>query len=51
MLNLSRQRIDKIIAQEKLYSLRAIKTPKAGKILARWMLGISLIFLIILFVP
>ncbi len=51
MLNLSRQRIDKIIAQEKLYSLRAIKTPKAGKILARWLLGISLIFLIILFVP
>jgi multidrug resistance efflux pump len=51
MLNLSRQRIDKIIAQEKLYSLRAIKTPKAGKILARWLLGISIIFLIILFVP
>jgi multidrug resistance efflux pump len=51
MLNLSRQRIDKIIAQEKLYSLRAIKTPKAGKILARWLLGISLVFLIIMFVP
>lgn len=51
MLNLSRQRIDKIIAQEKLYSLRAIKTPKAGKILARWLVGISGIFLLILFVP
>jgi multidrug resistance efflux pump len=51
MLNLSRQRIDKVIAQEKLYSLRALKTPKAGRMLARWLMGISLIFLIILFVP
>ncbi|MBX2967731.1 MAG: HlyD family efflux transporter periplasmic adaptor subunit [Cyclobacteriaceae bacterium] len=51
MLNFSRQRIDKIIAQERLYSLRAIKSPRAGKILARWLMGISLIFLIILFVP
>lgn len=51
MLNFSRQRIDKIIAQERLYSLRAIKSPRAGKILARWLMGISLVFLIILFVP
>ncbi|HRJ29282.1 MAG TPA: HlyD family efflux transporter periplasmic adaptor subunit [Cyclobacteriaceae bacterium] len=51
MLNFSRQRIDKIIAQEKLYSLRAIKSPRSSKILARWLMGIGLIFLIILFVP
>ncbi|MBX2961048.1 MAG: HlyD family efflux transporter periplasmic adaptor subunit [Cyclobacteriaceae bacterium] len=51
MLNLSRNRIDKIIDQEKLYSLRAIRTPKAGKILARWMIIIMTLFLIILFVP
>lgn len=51
MLNFSRQRIDKIIDQEKLYSLRAIKSPRSSKILARWLMGIGLIFLIILFVP
>jgi multidrug resistance efflux pump len=51
MLNLSRQRIDKVIAQERLYSLRALKRPKLGRMLARWLIGISLIFLIILFVP
>lgn len=51
MLNLSKQRIDKVIAQERLYSLRALKRPKLGRMLARWLIGISLIFLIILFVP
>ncbi len=51
MLNLSRQRIDKVIAQERLYSLRALKRPKTGRVLARWLIGIGLIFLIMLFVP
>ena len=51
MLNISTNRINKIIEQEKLYSLRAIKTPKAGKILAKWLIGLAIIFLIVLFVP
>jgi multidrug resistance efflux pump len=51
MLNLSKQRIDKVIAQERLYSLRALKRPKLGRMLARWLMAISLIFLIFLFVP
>lgn len=51
MLNLSRNRVNKIIEQEKLYSLRAIKTPRAGRILARWLMVLGVIFLIILFVP
>lgn len=51
MLNLSRQRIDKVITQERLYSLRALKRPKTGRVLARWLIGIGLIFLIMLFVP
>lgn len=51
MLNFSRQRIDKVIAQEKLYSLRAIKSPQSSKILARWLMVIGIIFFIILFVP
>lgn len=51
MLNLSNNRIEKIIEQEKLYSLRAIKTPKAGKILAKWLMSLGIIFFIVLFVP
>ncbi|QOI96977.1 MAG: HlyD family efflux transporter periplasmic adaptor subunit [Flammeovirgaceae bacterium] len=51
MLNLSPNRVNKIIEQEKLYSLRAIKVPKAGKVLARILAVIGLLFLVILFVP
>lgn len=51
MLNFSRQRINNVIEQEKLYALRAIKTPRAGKILARWLMVMFVIFLIILFLP
>lgn len=51
MLNFSKHRIDKIIEQEKLYALRAIKTPKAGKILARWLMVFFALFFIILFLP
>lgn len=51
MLKLSSQHIDKMIPQEKLYSLRALKTPKAGKILARWLMTLGLVFLIFMFLP
>ncbi len=51
MLNLSKSRIDRIVEQEKLYSLRAIKTPRAGIIIARFFMVVLLIFIIILFLP
>jgi multidrug resistance efflux pump len=51
MLRLSSHHIDKMIPQEKLYSLRALKTPKAGKILARWLMGLGAAFIIFLFLP
>ena len=51
MLKLSKQHIDKILPQDKLYSLRALKTPAAGKILAKWMVGMGILFLIVLFLP
>ena len=51
MLKLSSHHIDKMIPQEKLYSLRALKTPKAGKLLAKWLLVLGLLFVIFLFVP
>jgi multidrug resistance efflux pump len=37
--------------QEKLYALRSLDTPMAGKILAKWILGIFVLFFVILFLP
>lgn len=51
MLNFSHNRIDHLIEQDRLYSLRALKAPRAGKILARWLLSLILIFLVIVFLP
>lgn len=51
MLNLSKSRIDRIVEQEKLYSLRAIKTPRAGIIIARFFMVVLFIFIIMLFMP
>jgi multidrug resistance efflux pump len=51
MLNFSNGRVASMIAQDKLYALRALKTPPAGKILAKWLLGIVFVFVIILFIP
>ena len=50
MLNLSPNSV-KDIPQDNLYSLRSLNTPMAGKILARWLLGIGLLFIAILFLP
>ncbi len=51
MLKLSTNYIDKIIHQDKLYSLRALKTPQAGKILAKWLTVVGFIFLVFIFLP
>jgi multidrug resistance efflux pump len=51
MLNLSDNSIKNKFPQDNLYSLRSLNTPMAGKILARWLLGIGILFLIILFLP
>jgi len=51
MLNLSNNRIHHIVEQDKLYALRSLKSPRAGRTLAHWMIGIFLAFLIILFLP
>lgn len=40
-----------MMPQDRLYSLRSLDTPKAGKILARWLIGLGCIFLIVLFLP
>ncbi len=51
MLNLSTNSIKNKFTQDNLYSLRSLNTPMAGKILARWLMGIGVLFLIILFLP
>ncbi|MCW5910319.1 MAG: HlyD family efflux transporter periplasmic adaptor subunit [Cyclobacteriaceae bacterium] len=51
MLKISSRSVEKMMSQDRLYSLRSLNTPKAGKILARWLMGIGLIFLIVLFLP
>jgi multidrug resistance efflux pump len=51
MLKISSRSVEKMMPQDRLYSLRSLNTPMAGKILARWMLGMGILFLIILFLP
>jgi multidrug resistance efflux pump len=51
MLNISPNSVQKKMPQEKLYSLRSLDTPLAGKILARWLMIIFSLFFIILFLP
>ncbi|MBX2914145.1 MAG: HlyD family efflux transporter periplasmic adaptor subunit [Cyclobacteriaceae bacterium] len=51
MLKISSRSVEKMMPQDRLYSLRSLDTPMAGKILARWLMGIGVIFLIVLFLP
>lgn len=51
MLKLSAQRIDKIIKEENLYSLRALQTPSGGILLARFLMVGVLVLVLFLFLP
>ena len=51
MLKLSQIQLDKIAQPDKLYALRALKPPRASRILAHWLLGVGFAFTIILFLP
>lgn len=51
MLRLSEQSIEQQVGQENLYSLRSLRTPLGGKILAKFLLGFLLISMITLFLP
>jgi multidrug resistance efflux pump len=51
MLRISKSRIDDKLPQDRLYSLRALQTPRAGKVLAKWLMFLSGLFLIVLFLP
>jgi len=51
MLKISSKSVEKMMPQDRLYSLRSLNTPMAGKILAFWLMGIGLIFFLVLFLP
>jgi len=51
MLKISSRSVEKMMPQDRLYSLRSLDTPMAGKLLLRWLIGIGFIFLIVLFLP
>lgn len=51
MLNLSSNSVKNKLQQDSLYSLRSLNTPMAGKILARWLVGIIVLFIVVLFFP
>ncbi|MFD1001485.1 HlyD family secretion protein [Ohtaekwangia kribbensis] len=51
MLRLSTHRIDKMVKEENLYSLRALKRPAAGILIAKWLMALGAIFIVFLFLP
>ncbi|WP_017733341.1 HlyD family secretion protein [Nafulsella turpanensis] len=51
MLNLSPNKIKSNIAEEHLSALKVLQTPKAGKLLARWIIGIFLLMVGAMFLP
>jgi multidrug resistance efflux pump len=51
MLKISSKSVEKMMPQDRLYSLRSLDTPMAGKILVRWLIGLGFLFLIVLFLP
>ncbi len=51
MLNLSNNKVKDLVPHDRLYSLRALQTPRAGMMLARWILALAVIFFIVLFLP
>ncbi|MEQ9592339.1 MAG: HlyD family efflux transporter periplasmic adaptor subunit [Cyclobacteriaceae bacterium] len=51
MLNISNRSVGNQVPQDRLYSLKALKSPRAGKVLARWLFTMGILLLIILFLP
>lgn len=51
MLGITKNKIVDAVPQDRLYSLRSLQTPNAGKILARWLILIGAILFLLLFLP
>lgn len=51
MLEISNEKIDKQNQLGRLYSLKTLVTPSYGRIAARWLMLLSAVFIVILFLP
>ena len=51
MLGISHNKIKAEMRQDRLYALRALQTPNAGKTLAQWLMAIALLLFVLLFLP
>lgn len=51
MLKKPIHKIEELVPLDRLYSLRVLKTPRSGKVVARWLVLLCTIFFIVLFLP
>jgi len=51
MLNLSKNRVNATLGLEKLHSLETLQTPRPGKWLAKWLIGLFTLGFIMMFLP
>lgn len=51
MLNISKHSVNDRIPMDRLYSLKTLKAPKTGKTVAKWLIGIGIVFFAVLFLP
>lgn len=51
MLHISPESVEKQIDKSKLYSIKLVSTPRTGKLITYWLIGILMLMIIILFVP
>ncbi len=51
MLNISSDRVDKLMPRYPIHSLSTLSTPRAGRILALWLIGIFILLVFCLFLP
>ncbi len=45
------EEINKNLGSDQLYTLKTLKTPSAGKVLAKWLMGLGALFILSLFLP
>ena len=52
MLNISKQKVhDRVHEEFDLYSLNTLHTPRSAVVLKRWLIGIGVVLLLIIFLP
>lgn len=51
MLNISPESVNDRIPKDRLYSLKTLKAPRSGRIVARWLAALAFVFFIVLFLP